>query len=61
MDTKEKIKVFIDFRNGKSVCICERSNKRCGKDCVPDVVERDKYAGWKQMFKQDVYGKSKLS
>ena len=24
METKEKIKVFIDFQNGKTVCICKR-------------------------------------
>ena len=28
METKEKIKVFIDFQNGKTVCICKRSRKR---------------------------------
>ena len=32
METKEKIKVFIDFQNGKTVCICKRSRKRCGKN-----------------------------
>lgn len=42
METKEKIKVFIDFQNGKTVCICKRSRKRCGKNCSPEVVERDK-------------------
>lgn len=46
METKEKIKVFIDFQNGKTVCICKRSRKRCGKNCSPEVVERDKFAEW---------------
>ena len=32
METKEKIKVFINFQNGKTVCICKRSRKRCGTE-----------------------------
>ena len=31
MEEKEKIKVFVDVQNGKTVCICRRSNKKCGK------------------------------
>ena len=46
METKEKIKVYIDIQDGKTICICKRSNKGCGKKCEPDVVERDKFAGW---------------
>lgn len=57
METKEKIKVYIDVQNGKTVCICKRSKKRCGKNCEPDVVERDKYAGWESTFKWNRYGK----
>ena len=55
----EKIKVFIKFRNGETACICKRSNGRCsnGADCVPDVVERNKYEGWQETFKRDKYGK----
>ena len=44
METKEKIKVYIDIQDGKTVCICKRSHKGCGKKCEPDVVERDKFA-----------------
>ena len=31
METKEKIKVYIDIQDGKTVCICKRSHKGCGK------------------------------
>ena len=51
METKEKIKVFI-------VCICKRSRKRCGKNCSPEVVERDKFAEWERTFHRDRFGKS---
>lgn len=27
METKEKIKVFIDFQNGKTVCICKAQSQ----------------------------------
>ena len=33
METKEKIKVYIDIQNGKTVCICKRNHKGCGKKC----------------------------
>ena len=46
MEEKERIKVYVDVKNGKTVCICKRSNKGCNKKCEPDVVERDRYAGW---------------
>lgn len=55
----EYIKVHIDFRDGKTVCICKASNKRCGKPCPTDVVERDKYRGWEDTFRVDKFGKSK--
>lgn len=57
METKEKIKVYIDIQAGKTVCICKRSRKGCNKNCEPDVVERDKFAGWEQIFRQNRYGK----
>lgn len=57
METKEKIKVFIDFQNGKTVCICKRSRKRCGKNCSPEVVERDKFTEWERTFHRDRFGK----
>ena len=31
METKEKIKVYIDIQDGKTICICKRTNKGCGK------------------------------
>lgn len=31
METKEKIKVFIDFQNGKTVCICKRSRNAAAR------------------------------
>ena len=60
MENKEKIKVFIEFdEHGNTQCICKRSqHRRCGKNCSPEVVERDRYYGWEQTFKQDRYGKS---
>lgn len=54
----ERIKVYVDYEGGKTVCICRRDNKRCDKPCTPDVVERDKYRGWKDTFRVDKYGKS---
>lgn len=56
----EYIKVFIHYKDGKTVCICKRDKKRCNKKCTPDVVEWDKYRNWKDTFYQDRYGKSKI-
>ncbi|MBQ6052995.1 MAG: hypothetical protein IJQ80_01650 [Clostridia bacterium] len=56
----EYIKVFIDYKDGKTACICKRDHKRCKKKCTPDVVERDKYRDWEDTFYQDRYGKSKI-
>lgn len=55
----EYIKVFIDYQDGRTVCICERAHKRCDKKCTPDVVERSRYRDWKETFQQDKYGKIK--
>ena len=55
----EHIKVFIDYKNGQTVCICKRSNKKCSKQCTPEIVERDMYRGWQDTFKVDRYGKSR--
>ena len=60
MQSKELIKVYIDYRNGKTMCICKRSHKLCDKHCVTDVVERDKFRGWQKAFKVDRYGESQL-
>lgn len=57
MKEKETIKVFVDIKDGKTVCICKRSKKRCGKNCQPDVVERDKFRGWESTMKRDRFGK----
>ncbi len=57
MEKKEKIKVFVDIQNGKTVCICRRSNKKCGKKCEPDIVERDRFTGWESTFRRDKYGR----
>lgn len=56
MKEKETIKVYIDTKDGKTVCICERSNKRCKKNCTPDIVERDRFIGWYDCFHRDRYG-----
>ena len=53
-----KIKVYIDIQDGKTVCICKRNRKGCNKKCEPDVVERDKFEGWKDTFRRDRFGKS---
>ena len=46
MKKNELIKVYIDYQDGKTVCICKRSNKGCDKHCQKDIVERDKFRGW---------------
>lgn len=58
MKEKETIRVYINTERGKTVCICVRQNKRCDKDCKPDVVERDKFLGWEKTFRRDRYGQS---
>lgn len=58
VEQREKIKVWIEFKDGKTVCICKRDKKKCSKKkCVSDVVERDKFYGWEQAFRQNRYGK----
>ncbi len=63
MSEKEAIKVYVKFVNGRTVCICKRSKhgNKCCRYCIPDVVERDRFRGWEDTFKQDKYGKSKSS
>ena len=56
METKERIEVYIDVKNGKTVCICKRNRKGCKKKCLPDVVERDKFEGWESTFRRNRYG-----
>ena len=55
----EYIKVYVDHKNGQTVCICKRSKKMCHKHCTPEIVERDKYRGWQDLFNVDRYGKTK--
>lgn len=57
MEEKEKIKVFVDIHNGRTVCICQREHKRCNKRCEKDVVERDKFSEWQDTFRRNRYGK----
>jgi len=57
MEKVEKIKVYIQFKKGKTTCICIREKKKCNKNCIPDVVERDKFFGWEKTFRQNRYGK----
>ena len=57
VEKKEKIKVYIRYQNGKTVCICCRNKKGCNKDCDPDVVERDRFNGWEDTFQRNRYGK----
>ncbi len=56
----EKISVYVDVEDGITVCICPLGNKRCSKNCTPEIVERDKYRGWQACFKQDKFGRSKI-
>lgn len=57
MKEQEKIPVFILFNEGKTVCICHADRKRCKRKCTPDMVTRDKFAGWISTFYRDKYGK----
>ena len=57
MELKEKIKVYIRYKDEKVICICKRSNKLCKRHCSPEVVERDKFYGWRDCFAQNRYGK----
>lgn len=58
MDTKEKLKVYINFKDGKTVCICMRSAKGCGsRHCIKACVSRDRFEDVKGCFKQNRFGK----
>jgi len=61
MEGKEEIDVFIRYENGKTACICLRKRRKCNcKTCEKETVERDKYKGWQEAFRQDRYGHSHL-
>ena len=57
MKTTEMIEVYVYIWGGKTVCICKRDQKRCKKNCEPDIVERDKFRGWEECLWKDRYGK----
>ena len=54
MKEREKIAVRVKVVNGKTVCICI---KGCEQNCETDIVERDRFRGWKDTMKRDRYGK----
>ena len=57
MRTTEKIPVFIEYKRGRTVCICHAANKGCGKrSCVRDTVTRDKFEDWQKTMKRNKYG-----
>lgn len=56
MEIKEKIKAFVYIQGGKTLCICKRDKKGCNRPCEPDIVERDKFAGWERTLYQNKYG-----
>ena len=60
MEKKEFIKVYIDIRDGRTVCVCHKNRKKCKKPCQEDVLERDKFYGWGKTMWRDKYGKSKF-
>lgn len=60
MKKHETIKVYIDFKDGETACICLRGKKKCNKPCTLDVVERDRFRGWEETMKRDRFGKCKF-
>ena len=60
MKEKERIPVYVEIVNGKTVCLCHRNDKGCSKKCEIDFVERDRFEDWERTMKRDVYGKSPL-
>lgn len=60
-DSRERIKVWIKYEKGQTVCICSRANKKCDSDtCLKEKVFRNRYEGLKECFRQDRYGKSRI-
>jgi len=57
MEAIEKIPVFIDIVNGKTVCICSAKAKKCRKQCQRDIVERDKFRDLEKVMRRNRYGK----
>lgn len=57
METIEKIPVFIKIAGGKTVCVCHAKNKKCKADCQREILERDKFIGWRQTMIRDKFGR----
>lgn len=55
--TVERIKVYANIVDGRTVCICHAGKKGCGKKCSQEVVTRDKYSEWEKTFHRNRYGK----
>jgi len=60
MEELERIPVYIRIVDGKTVCICHRSRKKCGQKCEKDTVTRDRFEGWRALMERDRFGKSKI-
>lgn len=57
VDEHEKIPVYVDIRNGRTVCICHAGDKGSGKHCERDVVTRDKFFEWRKTMQRDRFGR----
>lgn len=55
----EKIRVYICFEHGRTVCICHRRRKGCGRRCTEDTVLRDRFEGWEESMNLSRYGPEK--
>jgi len=54
----EMIEVYIKTDGtGKTICICERNHKRCKEQCDEDIVERDRFRGWREVMERDKFGR----
>lgn len=56
MEREEKIRVYVRIVQGRTVCICRASSKRCELPCEKTIVTRDRYEGWQQTMRRDRYG-----
>lgn len=46
------LKVFVKAEHGRIVCMCLRSNRRCGcSQCEKDVVTYDEYRNMQECFR----------
>ena len=57
METIEKIPVYIKIIDGKTVCVCHASAKKCKANCQREILERDKFIGWRQTMNRDIFGR----